>query len=108
MQGYPVFSWPFVQAVSDPGVTLRNLMIPDRTILNVPYANCVAGALSLAAYWVVIWAFTQAPIALVAALRETSVLFAMLFGIFLLKERATWPRWVAAALFVAGVILIRL
>jgi drug/metabolite transporter (DMT)-like permease len=68
----------------------------------------VAGALSLFAYWVVIWAFTQAPIALVAALRETSVLFAMLFGIFLLKERATWPRWVAAALIVAGVILIRL
>ncbi len=68
----------------------------------------IAGALSLAAYWVVIWAFTQAPIALVAALRETSVLFAMLFGMFLLKEPAMWPRWIAAGLIVAGVVLIRL
>lgn len=68
----------------------------------------IAGALSLAAYWVVIWAFTQAPIALVAALRETSVLFAMLFGMFLLKEPAMWPRWIAAGLIVAGVALIRL
>jgi len=68
----------------------------------------IAGALSLAAYWVVIWAFTQAPIALVAALRETSVLFAMLLGVLLLKERAMWPRWIAAGLIVAGVALIRL
>lgn len=67
-----------------------------------------AGALSLASYWVAIWAFTQAPIALVAALRETSVLFAMLLGMFLLKERTGWPRWIAAVFIVSGVILIRL
>lgn len=67
-----------------------------------------AGALSLASYWVAIWAFTQAPIAIVAALRETSVLFAMLFAIFLLKERAGWPRWIAALCIVTGVILIRI
>lgn len=74
----------------------------------VLFTGFVAGAMSLAAYWVVIWAFTQAPIALVAALRETSVLFAMLLGVLLLKERAMWPRWIAAGLIVAGVALIRL
>ena len=68
----------------------------------------IAGSLSLASYWVAIWAFTQAPIALVAALRETSVLFAILLGVLVLKERAGWPRWAAAGLIVCGVILIRL
>ncbi len=68
----------------------------------------VAGALSLGSYWVAIWAFTKAPIALVAALRETSVLFAMLLGVFWLRERAGWPRWIAASLVACGVALIRI
>jgi drug/metabolite transporter (DMT)-like permease len=67
----------------------------------------LAGALSLGAYWIIVWAFTQAPIALVVALRETSVLFAMLIAVFLLGERAGRWRWAAAVLIVAGVILIR-
>jgi len=67
-----------------------------------------AGSLSLASYWVAIWAFTQAPIALVAALRETSVLFAMLLGALLLRERVGAPRWIAAGLILAGVGLIRI
>ena len=40
------------------------------------------------ACWVAIWAFTQAPVALVAALRETSVLMAMLIGVVFMGERA--------------------
>jgi hypothetical protein len=40
----------------------------------------LGGALSLASYWIAIWAMTVAPIALVAALRETSVLFAAAIG----------------------------
>ena len=71
-------------------------------------SGLIAGALSLGSYWVAIWAFTKAPIALVAALRETSVLFAMLLGVFLLKERAGWPRWIAAGLVACGVALIRI
>jgi drug/metabolite transporter (DMT)-like permease len=66
-----------------------------------------AGAMSLGAYWISVWAFTRAPLATVAALRETSVLFAMLIGAFLLKERPTPRRWAAAALILAGVILMR-
>ncbi len=67
----------------------------------------LAGALSLGAYWIVVWAFTQAPIALVVALRETSVLFAMLIAVFMLREKAGRWRWAAAALIVGGVALIR-
>ena len=52
-----------------------------------------AGAMSLASYWIAIWAFTKAPLAMVAALRETSVLFAMLIGAFVLKEGLSPRRW---------------
>ena len=70
-------------------------------------AALAAGAMSLGAYWIAIWAFTQAPLAMVAALRETSVLFAMLIAALLLKERVGPRRWAAAALILAGVALMR-
>ncbi|HYD38331.1 MAG TPA: EamA family transporter [Allosphingosinicella sp.] len=66
-----------------------------------------AGAMSLGAYWIAVWAFTKAPLAMVAALRETSVLFAMLLGAAVLKERLTPRRWAAAGLIAAGLALMR-
>jgi drug/metabolite transporter (DMT)-like permease len=66
-----------------------------------------AGAMSLGSYWIAIWAFTRAPLALVASLRETSILFALLIAAFLLKERVGPLRWTAAALIVAGIVLMR-
>ena len=66
-----------------------------------------ADAMSLGSYWIAIWAFTKAPIALVAVLRETSVLFAMPLAVFLLGERAGPRRWGAAALIAGGVMLMR-
>src|SRR3954452_9101469 len=66
------------------------------------------GALSLAAYWIAIWAMTVAPIALVAALRETSVLFGSLIAVIVLKEPPHRARIVAALMIVAGLVLIRL
>jgi drug/metabolite transporter (DMT)-like permease len=71
-------------------------------------SGTAAGALSLGSYWIAIWAFTLAPIALVAALRETSVLFAMLIAVFFLGEKAGTQRWIAAALILAGIVLMRL
>lgn len=61
--------------------------------------------LSMTAYGIVIWAMTRAPIALVASLRETSVLFAALIGIIVLREPVT--RWrVMAALSIAGGMML--
>lgn len=68
----------------------------------------IGGALSLAAYWIAIWAMTVAPIALVAALRETSVLFGSVIAVVWLKEPLTRPRIVAAGMIVTGLVLIRL
>ena len=71
-------------------------------------SGLVTGALSLGAYWIVIWAMTKAPIAAVAALRETSILFAVLISVVFLKERLTGWRSLACLLIVAGVIVLRM
>ncbi len=68
----------------------------------------LAGALSLGSYALVIWAFTQAPVAMVAALRETSVLFAVAIAALLLGERVAPRRWIAAIVIAAGVATMRL
>lgn len=68
----------------------------------------LAGIMSLGSYWIAVWAFTCAPIALVAALRETSVLFAMLIAVLYLKEPVGWHRWLAAAMITSGVVFMRL
>ena len=65
-------------------------------------------AASLGSYGIALWAMTQAPVATVAALRETSVLFAALLGAWLLKERFTRRRVVGTLIIVAGVMALRL
>ena len=45
-------------------------------------AGLFTGVLSGAAYWIVMWAMTKAPIASVASLRETSILFAMMISVY--------------------------
>ncbi len=69
--------------------------------------SLAGGAASVSAYAIVLWAMTQAPIALVATLRETSVLFAVLLGAWMLKENVPRLRWAGAILVVVGVVLLR-
>lgn len=66
------------------------------------------GACALAAYGIVLFAMTRAPVAAVAALRETSVLFAALIGAVWLKEGLGPMRLAGAASVVAGVAALKL
>jgi drug/metabolite transporter (DMT)-like permease len=66
----------------------------------------LAGALSLAAYGIVLWAQTKAPLGEVAAIREAGVVFAALIGMKLFAERFGIRRLAAAAVVVAGIVLI--
>jgi drug/metabolite transporter (DMT)-like permease len=66
-----------------------------------------ASAASYGAYAVSIWAMTLAPIAVVAALRETSILFAVLIGWLAFGERMSGEKALASVVIVAGVILTR-
>lgn len=65
------------------------------------------GALQVLSYGIAIWAMTAAPIAIVATLRETSVLFGAAIAVVILKEPLRAVRIVAACLIVCGLILIR-
>jgi drug/metabolite transporter (DMT)-like permease len=74
---------------------------------RLPVATGAAIA-SFGSYGIALWAMSRAPVATVAALRETSVLFAVLMGSWFLKERFTPRRAVGACTIVAGVMALRL
>ena len=67
----------------------------------------IGGGASFAAYALVIWAFTQAPIALVTALRETSIIFALLIGVIFLKEKLDLAKVFATMVTLLGAALLR-
>ena len=87
------------------------IIIRKRAVLYQPrqfWVNGVsAGVASLVAYWIVIWAMTLAPFALVSALRETSVIFAVMFGIVFLKERLDLVRLAAIVTTLVGTVMLR-
>ena len=68
----------------------------------------LGGLISLVAYWIVIWAMTQAPMAMVSAVRETSMVFAVLIGVFVLKERLDLARLASIGTTLAGTVLLKL
>lgn len=70
-------------------------------------SGVIGAAASGSAYWIVIWAMSVAPIAMVAALRETSILFALAFSAHFLKEPMSLRRVAGGLLVVAGAIALR-
>ena len=79
-----------------------------RNIVKIPPLALLGGPLSFVAYAIVLWATTQAPIALVAALRETSVLFSILLGALLLGEKVTANKLLAGIIILSGIAMIQL
>jgi phosphonate utilization associated putative membrane protein len=65
------------------------------------------GACSALSYGIAVWAMTVAPVGAVAALRETSVVFALGLGVLLLKERLNPGRWLGVAAVLAGAVALR-
>src|ERR1700694_859652 len=72
------------------------------------WRGALGGGCSLGAYGIALWAMTKAPIALVAVLRETSVLFAAAIGALLLKEKFTRRRLLATGAVMVGLVALRL
>ena len=67
----------------------------------------IGGTLSYSVYATIIWGFTQAPVPLVATLRETSIIFGLLIGIFFLKEKFTLLKLGAVLTIFFGIILLK-
>lgn len=85
------------------GDLLRPLANPRALALGI-----LGGASAMGSYGLVLTAMTLAPVALIAALRETSMLFATGFALFLLHEKVGARRVAAACTVAAGAILIKL
>jgi drug/metabolite transporter (DMT)-like permease len=67
----------------------------------------IGGAMQVGAYWIIIWALALAPMGMVSATRETSVLFAALISTFVLKEGFGVWRFISASIITFGLILSR-
>jgi drug/metabolite transporter (DMT)-like permease len=105
--GYAV--WLFLlDAVMMLGILLATRGFQGLVALR-PYwrSGLSGGCMSLCAYWIIIWAMTVSPIALVAALRESSVLFAAAISVLVLRESLTKWRTIAALVIVAGIVIAR-
>ncbi|KAA6221388.1 EamA family transporter [Streptomyces albofaciens JCM 4342] len=72
----------------------------------VALRGAAGGVLSVFAYGLVLWAQTQAHLAPIAALRESSIIVGAAIGTLFFKERFGTPRLVAAGLMVAGIALM--
>jgi drug/metabolite transporter (DMT)-like permease len=68
----------------------------------------LGGAANLGSYCLALWAMTRAPVAAVAALRETSILFAVAIAALVLREKISAQRLAAVALVACGAVVMRL
>lgn len=80
--------------------------------LRLPFDNALTfwggGLASYGAYQLVVWSFTHAPIAMVTALRETSMIFALIISVLFMNERLNALKIAAVCTTLAGVIIMRL
>lgn len=94
----PILAWAFAHRKVD---ALAHLRARWPRLLT-------GGACTLVAYTLVLWAMTKAPIAMVAALRETAILFGTAISVFVLNERHGYSRPIAAAVILLGVVTLKL
>jgi len=79
-----------------------------RVIKEAKLIFWLGGTISYIVYGIIVWSFTKAPIPLVGALRETSIIFAILIGTFFLKEKLTLIKVISIFIIFAGVIFLKL
>ena len=70
-------------------------------------AGIAAGFMSYASSWLVIWGLTLAPLALVSALRETGIVFAVIIGVVVLKERLNLAHLASIATTLIGTAILK-
>lgn len=78
------------------------------SLMVTPWRIIGGGLMAFAGYAIVLWAMTKAPIALIATLRETSIIIAALIGMFWMKEQGGWKRIVAAIIIFISVVYLKI
>ena len=79
----------------------------SRVIKEAKTIFWVGGTLSYIVYGIVVWSFTKAPIPLVSALRESSIVFSILIGFFFLKEHKSFIKILSILAIFSGVALLK-
>ncbi|HEX4299060.1 MAG TPA: DMT family transporter [Devosia sp.] len=97
LTGAPIAAWALARRPQIVAYARRNWLL-----------GLVGGLGTLGSYGLVLFAMSVAPVPLVAALRESSILFATLIAVLVLKEIPTRARIAAALVIAAGVIALRL
>ena len=94
--------FPFVLKYMGHSNIFRNVMKKAKIIF------WLGGTISYIVYGIVVWSFTKAPIPLVAALRESSIIFSILIGYFFLKEQINFVKIISITIIFLGVILLKI
>ncbi len=97
LQTFPIFSFMLYKKGKAGAVSL----------MGTPWSVLDGGFMAFVAYPIVLWAVTKAPIALIAILRETSIIIAALIGMFWMKEQGGWRRIVAALIIFISVVYLK-
>ena len=112
LSGHPVAYTMWMFLLTAPAIllwpVLRRRSDVIRHLRGRWHFGLVGGACTLGAYILVLWAMTRAPVAMVAALRETAIVFGLAISALVLKARLGWSRPVAAGIILAGVVTTKL
>ena len=88
--------------------TMNYSAVYSRIVKEAKFIFWIGGSISYIVYGIIVWAFTQAPIPLVGALRETGIIFAILIGGLFLKEKLTLLKISSIFLIFIGVLSLKL
>jgi drug/metabolite transporter (DMT)-like permease len=94
----PLAAWPVITRNAAFGHYATKRLVP----------GLIGGIGTVGSYGLALWAMTVAPIAVVAALRETSILFATAIGVLILGERVSTGRIAAVCVIAMGAVVLRL
>jgi drug/metabolite transporter (DMT)-like permease len=111
MSAISYMSWVFIFSALFFPVVLKfrkQKNILRKTLTEGKFVFWIGGFFSYVAYVITVWAFTKAPIPMVSALRESSIIFAIFIGYFYLKEKISLYKIVSILLIFAGVIGLKL
>ena len=104
-------SWVFIFSALFFPIVLRfrkQKNILKKTLTKGKFVFWIGGTFSYLAYVVTVWAFTKAPIPMVSALRESSIIFAIFIGYFYLKDKINFYKIVSILLIFLGVIGLKM
>ena len=104
-------SWVFILSALFFPVVLnfrKQKNILKKTLTEGKFVFWIGGSISYLAYVITVWAFTKAPIPMVSALRESSIIFAILIGYFYLKDKINLYKIISIVMIFFGVIGLKL